>query len=52
MGKGGRVDFSTIFGGQSWRSYPEIGPGIIGRVVAKAQRKYFDPPTLSASKYD
>jgi hypothetical protein len=24
--------------------YPEIGPGIIGRVTAAAQRRYFDPP--------
>ncbi|KRQ97567.1 hypothetical protein [Bradyrhizobium valentinum] len=26
--------------------YPEIGPGIIGRVVAKIQRAHLNPPSL------
>jgi hypothetical protein len=26
--------------------YPELGPGIVGRVVAKTQKQFFDPPLM------
>jgi hypothetical protein len=26
--------------------YPEIGPGIVGRVVARLQREHLNPPQL------
>jgi hypothetical protein len=26
--------------------YSELGPGVVGRVVANLQRKYFDPPNF------
>ncbi len=29
--------------------YPELGPGIVGRVVAKTQRQFFDPPNFHGS---
>jgi hypothetical protein len=28
--------------------YPEIGPGLVGRVVRETQRKYFDPPRFTS----
>jgi hypothetical protein len=32
--------------------YPMVGPGIIARVCAQTQRKFFDPPNLNgAGKY-
>jgi hypothetical protein len=34
--------------------YPEVGPGLILRVIRQTQREYFDPPDLrgSVSKHD
>jgi hypothetical protein len=31
---------------------PQRGPGVIYRACRDLQRKYFDPPNLSASKYE
>jgi hypothetical protein len=31
--------------------YPELGPGIVGRVVREVQRRYFDPPQFHGGKF-
>ena len=30
-------------------TYPERGPGLVGRICAATQRKYFSPPSLHGS---
>jgi hypothetical protein len=32
------------------RRYPEIGPGVVYRVIVTLQRKYFDPPDSNGSE--
>jgi hypothetical protein len=31
--------------------YPEIGPGLIFRLIRETQRRFFDAPNLSGGKY-